>query len=77
MSIGSRMNDMEKRLVDKIEIGKLKQELATAKIEIEMKNFVIDDLLQKIEVLEEKLGIEPEQLPAFYAAYCGTGKEQK
>lgn len=71
------MNDMEKRLADKIEIGRLKQELATAKVELEMKNFVIDDLLQKVEILEEQLGIEPSKIPAFYAAYCNTGREQK
>jgi hypothetical protein len=47
------MTDMEKRLVDKIKIGQLTQELATAKMEIELKNFIIDELLAKIEALEE------------------------
>jgi hypothetical protein len=47
------MTDMEKRLVDKIKIGQLTQELATAKMEIELKNFIIDELLAKVEALEE------------------------
>ena len=70
------MNDMEKRLADKIKIGQLTKENDELKMQITLNNFVIDDLLKKVEELEARLGDEI-PMPSIYPAYCNTGKEIK
>lgn len=70
------MNDMEKRLADKIEIGKLKQTNEELLMRLKLNEFIIDDLLNRIEELEARLGVE-NPMPSVYPAYCNTGKEQK
>lgn len=65
---------MERRMKDKIRLGELEKDINTMKIELNMKDFVIDDLLAKIDGYEEQLGITHEP-QSIYPAYCGTGKE--
>lgn len=71
------MNDMEKRLADKIKIGQLTKENEELKMQITLNNFVIDDLLKKVEELEARLGVEDPMPSHMYPAYCNTGKEIK
>lgn len=69
------LETMERRMNDKVKIGELEKELSTTKVHLEMKDFIIDDLLKKIDEYEEQLGITHDVYGQF-PAYCGTGKEQ-
>ena len=71
------MNDMEKRLADKIKIGQLTKENEELKTQIKLNTFVIDDLLNKVEELAARLGVGAPKPSAYYPAYCNTGKELK
>lgn len=66
---------MEHRMADKIKIKELENNLSTSEIHLKMKDFIIDDLLQKIDEYEVILGITHD-VPSLLPAYCGTGKEQ-
>ena len=45
---------MDHRMNDKIKLGALQQEISTLRIELEMKNFVIDDLLSSNKMFFKK-----------------------
>jgi predicted nuclease with TOPRIM domain len=67
---------MERRMKDKIELGKLKTENDELLMRLKLNEFIIDDLLNKVEELEARLGVE-NPMPSVYPAYCNTGKELK
>lgn len=77
MFTGSRMNDMEKRLADKIKIGQLTQQLSELQMQLTLATFTIDRLLEENEILRNRLGDADSMPGPFYPAYCNTGKEQK
>ena len=72
-----RMNEMEKRLADKIKIGQLTKQLSDLQMQLTLATFTIDSLLDENESLRERLGAEGSMPRSFYPAYCNTGKEQK
>ena len=71
------MNEMEKRLADKIKIGQLTKQVSDLQMQLTLANFTIDNLLNENDALRERLGAEGSMPKPFYPAYCNTGKEQK
>ena len=67
---------MERRMKDKVEIGQLKAANEELKMRIKLDEFVIDDLLKRVEELQARLG-DAIPMPSVYPAYCNTGKEIK
>lgn len=62
------MTDMEKRLADKIQIGRLNREIEALNMRIKLDEFTIDELLVKIDHYEKLLDTSNLTIPPSMAS---------